>query len=107
MSNPSEIFITENIFLVKDEESLKDKLLYDQLLSGINYLINNDFERLITLLYRIDVNEQKLKVMLRENESEDAAKIIAGLIIDRQVEKIRSRKNSDTTNADIPEDEKW
>ncbi len=73
----------------------------------INDLIQNDFESLINLLYRIDVSEKKLKQLLSENRSEDAGKIIAQLIIERQSEKIRSRqKNRDQDNI-IDENERW
>ena len=36
----------------------------DQLAEYINHLINHDFDKLITYLYRIDVSEQKLKLLL-------------------------------------------
>ena len=74
---------------------------------AINDMINTNFERLISLLYRIDVHEEKLKSLLRQNESEDAGKIIASLIISRQLEKIRSRKENKAAQDDIPENDKW
>ena len=54
----------------------------DQLAEYINHLINHDFDKLITYLYRIDVSEQKLKLRRHENQQEDAAHIIAALIIE-------------------------
>lgn len=83
-------------------EELKMKL------SGyINEMISTDFERLLSLLYRIDVNEQKLKSMLQEYKGEDAGKIIAALIIERQRQKLESRKKSRTDPGKIDEEEKW
>jgi hypothetical protein len=107
MSKSRSSFITEDVFKISDEQSLRDSLLFNELVAGINDMINTNFERLISLLYRIDVNEEKLKSLLRQNESEDAGKIIATLIINRQLDKIRSRKENKTTPDDIPEDEKW
>ena len=49
----------------------------------INYLINHDFDQLIQLLYRIDVDETKLKTALR-NTQRDAAEVIAEMIIERE-----------------------
>jgi hypothetical protein len=107
MSTSGNPFITEDVFKISDEQSLRDGLLFNELVAGINDMINTNFERLISLLYRIDVNEEKLKSLLRQNESEDAGRIIATLIINRQLDKIRSRKENKTAPDDIPEDEKW
>lgn len=74
----------------------------------INYLLVHDFDKLISLLYRIDVNEKKLKEQLQANNTEDAGKIIAALVIERQLQKIKSRKEFTAGNNDIPDDEeKW
>jgi hypothetical protein len=73
----------------------------------INQLIETDFHRLISLLYRIDVNEEKLKKLLKDNEKADAGLIIADLIIERQLEKIKSREQFKQKDNDKGEDEKW
>ena len=82
--------------------------LRDQLAGHINHLIKNDFDKLIAYLYRIDVSEQKLKLMLQQFPQEDAGNIIASLIIERQEQKIKLREqNKPGTGTDIPEMEKW
>lgn len=58
----------------------------------INKLIVNDFQRLITILYRVDVDELKLKRLLKENAENNAGEIIANLIIEREIQKIETRK---------------
>ncbi len=73
----------------------------------INRLILSDFSKLVQLLYRVDVSEKKLKQILQEHPNEDAAVIIAQLIIERQQQKAESRKKYNTPPNDIPEDEKW
>lgn len=78
------------------------------LIAYINDLIANDFNRLLNLLYRVDVNEQKLKTMLRENPETDPGKLITIMLIERQLEKIRSR--NDSQNEKSPgdsEEETW
>ncbi len=54
--------------------------------------LQHDFEGLIRLLYRVDVDEEKLKFFLREKTGEDASQIIADLIIERQVRKWEFRQ---------------
>lgn len=86
--------------------SVKEEELINQLAAYINSLINNNFQHLIRLLYRIDINEHKLKTLLKENQGEDAGRIIAKMIVDRQVQKIKTRSSFPSAN-DIPDDEKW
>ena len=81
--------------------------IHAQLSAYINMLIKDDFDKLITYLYRIDVNEQKLKILLQENPQEDAGNLIATLIIARQQQKIKSRQKFTQRESDIDEEEKW
>lgn len=81
--------------------------LKEQLTQYINQLINTDFEKLIFYLYRIDVHEEKMKQLLQAHEGEHAAALIAGLIIDRQVQKIKTRAGFTTTSADEDGEERW
>jgi hypothetical protein len=59
--------------------------LEEKLSASINQLIQNNFEKLVSLLYRIDVSEKKLKNLLQDHANENAGKIIAQLIIERLV----------------------
>ncbi|RTL58257.1 MAG: hypothetical protein EKK37_07925 [Sphingobacteriales bacterium] len=86
--------------------SVSEEELINQLAAYINSLINNNFQQLIRHLYRIDINEGKLKTLLKENQGEDAGRIIAKMIIDRQIQKIKIRSSFPSAN-DIPGDEKW
>ena len=58
------------------------------------------------IIYRIDVDEQKLKEILRINRQTDAATIIAELLIERQKEKIKI-KQAFKPNNNIAEEDKW
>ena len=80
--------------------------LKQKLSSHINHLINHDFEKLVFYLYRIDVNESKMKRLLVQQDGENASVLIADLIIERQLQKIESRKNT-STDKNIPDEEKW
>ena len=77
------------------------------LINRINELIQSDFQQLILVLYRVDVNEDKLKYLLKENSEENAAIIIADLLIERQSQKIISRQQFNKRDNEIDENEKW
>ena len=81
--------------------------LFRSLTDKINDLINTDFNQLIRVLYRIDVSEARLKFLLKENKDTDAAKIIAQLIIERQLRKIKFRRENQQRDNQIDEEEKW
>lgn len=81
--------------------------LRKQLQAVVSRMITGDFQQLLNILYRIDVNERKLKYLLQENVGEDAGVIIADLIIERQLEKIKLRRQFSQPGQDISEDEKW
>jgi len=98
--------INKNIPVVLPVELSLDELQV-QLASYINQLIQNSFQKLISLLYRIDVSETKLKQLLQQYPGEDAGKIIAGMIIERQLEKINSRRQFKQPDDNFTEEEKW
>ncbi len=58
------------------------------------------------MLYRLDISEEKLRTSLDAGTGEPAGTMIATMIIERQLQKIESRKRY-KMEGDIPEDEKW
>ena len=85
-----------------------EEALEAALAEKINALIEGNFDRLLQLLYRIDINEYRLRRLLVENEGEDAGMIIARLIVQRQWEKIESRrKYRQDTDAGADGEERW
>ena len=108
MGNDNEI-----INLIKKELSidLPENIVLNELaiiLSAyINELVQTDFQKLVFILYRIDVNETKLKKILKQNPGEDSGRIIADLIIERQLQKIKSRQQFSQRDNNIDENEKW
>ena len=70
-------------------DTVGDTDLRGRVVARINDLISKDFNRLIHILYRIDVDEQKLKQALRSKPDRDAAEIICDLLVERQAAKRR------------------
>lgn len=61
------------------------------LIERIWFMMNNEYERLLQILIRIDVNEVKLKKAFKENGFEDMPLLIADLVIERQTIKAQMR----------------
>ena len=99
----------EIIHIINDSFSLQsnENNFVDFLTDKINFLIVNDFNKLIYILYRADINEQKLNKLLAENRKEDAGKIIAALFIQRHLEKIKSRQENKFNAGNDSLEERW
>ena len=107
MNKENQLSISDKIINITNSIQQKpSEEIISQLISFINDLINKDFNALIQLLYRIDVNEKKLKDLLKQNENADAALIITELIISRQLQKTESKKQFDQ-KAKTDGDDSW
>jgi hypothetical protein len=86
--------------------AIEEAEMQEQLIQYINHLLVYDFNKLVQILYRVDVSEQKLKELLKANAQTDASTIIAALLIQRQVEKIKT-KEAFKPNDNITGEDKW
>ena len=82
-------------------ENYSNQDLESKLAIYINELIDKDFNKLVNLLYRIDISEQKLKIALQnEDKTISSGKTIAKLIIERQLQKLEFRKKFSKKNIE-------
>ena len=86
---------------------MSEAQLLEQLSFFVDDLIRNDFQKLLTILYKVDVNENKLKQLLQERGGENAAGIIAALILERQIQKMQTRKTYGKSSPETDGAEKW
>lgn len=81
--------------LLPAEHTGSYEALKKQLTEVIRFLLHQDFERLIGILYRIDVSEKAFKEILASPDPRTHAEQIAELVIERQVQKVLFRKKYD------------
>ncbi|MBC7651077.1 MAG: hypothetical protein H7101_04945 [Deinococcales bacterium] len=102
--------IDYNVALQQDLEKETGIILTNnfrvELAAFVNQLITTDFEKLVFLLYRIDVRETDIKQLLALPSSSNAGELIADAIIARQEEKIVTRKQF-IQPTNIAEEDKW
>ncbi len=85
-----------------------ENFLHRILAEKINVLIGSDFNQLVYLLYRADVDEQRLKTILKSNPDTNAGVIIATLVMERLQQKVLSKKQYSNKPPDnINDDERW
>lgn len=80
------IFNDDGLEQCNNYEQLKESLT-----SRIIFLLLNEMEKLLHILYRIDVNEKKVKEAFAQNNPKNIAPILAELIIERETQKVISR----------------
>lgn len=68
----------------------KDQIFYS-LKNLINHLLDHDMEKLLQGLYRIDINENKLKAILHDEAPEHIAESLTRLILERVHQKALTR----------------
>jgi hypothetical protein len=55
-------------------------------------LLERNVERLLSILYRVDLNQKKLDEIFLNGTKEEIAEKIAAAVIERQLQKIETRK---------------
>jgi len=84
-----------------------EQLNRQDLVNTINDLILHDFEKLVFVLYRIDVNEAKIKSLLATKTDTNAAELIADAIVERINQKKAAKELFKQHQHSASEEEKW
>lgn len=95
----------DQLLAINSAEAFREKR--GALVQLINDWILNDFDQLLQWLYRIDISENRIRHLLKTQPGTDAAEMIADLIIERQLEKIKSRELYNRRDSDISDEERW
>ena len=83
--------IDGNLLPVVTNRDEKFQAFRNLLIARIEELAEKNMDKLMWLLYRVDVSERKLHATLKETPPEKFAPVIADMIIERQIQKIKSR----------------
>lgn len=82
-----------NKTLTQSEKEIDWETIQVHLSVYINDLITTDFNKLMSILYQIDVSEVKIRKALTNNHGQhNAGEILADFIIERQKQKIHFRR---------------
>lgn len=78
-------------FDLAENELVSEEKILEALALRVAALMDKNPDQLFSMLYRLDIDENKIKMALRES---DVSKKIALLIYERQLQKIISRKEN-------------
>jgi len=65
--------------------------LYDQLRVHVVDLLNKNTQKLYSLLYQIDLSENKIRNIYEDNPEKELSEIVSELILDRELKKVVTR----------------
>ncbi len=89
----SELIVRD--FNLETDKELIDIVHLDELQEKLEkivaYLLDNDFERLLNAMYRLDIDEEKFKMAITGLNGNSISKEIAELIIKREIRKLKTR----------------
>jgi len=84
-------FFQLEIILVGNKQNAYEEL-YGQIFPHIKALSSDNYQKLLSLLYRIDISEDQLKNESNKNPNQTFEEIITHLIIKRCLQKVVLRK---------------
>ena len=74
------------------EQEITEAAIREKMIRAFSWLLDNDISKMMQILYRADVNEEKLKSLLVSRSTLPSAEIIADEYISRQKQKVETRK---------------
>ncbi len=79
-------------WLIDKHSEEKDGELLQQLTESIAKMLEQDQDLLLSSLYRMDVSEEKIRRLLESSGERDIATGLAELVLERQMESMRTRE---------------
>lgn len=90
-------------FEVETSGELTIESLVKLLSVRIRELLDRNLEKLVSIMYRIDLNQSKVDKIFENISKDDIAYQLAVLIIERQIEKVRTRRLYKSRGGQIEE----
>lgn len=81
----------EETMLIPAGEGIDRTVIRDKLALLIAHLMQSNFEKLCQAMYRLDVPESRFDRAMNENPVEEIPYAIADLVIEREMQKVRTR----------------
>ncbi len=92
-SEPREVYsIISSNFDLASGNIVSFEEIHRVLTERIHELLEKNLEKLIFILYRIDVGQKKTDEIFNNPSKEEIASLLATAVIDRQLEKVKTRR---------------
>ena len=82
--------------------ALEDRAaILEALAHRVRHLLDRDFDRLLSAMYLLDVSEERFSSALAGGDRQSASEKLAGIILDREIEKMTSRERYSRGSGDL------
>ncbi len=101
MDNLTQSDVKDLVFLIdkdfglerkQEEDAFNYQAVINWLQREIQILLNKDLQKLLNILYRIDISEDKTKEVLAMSNHDQMAEMFTKLIVQRELQKVETRK---------------
>lgn len=90
--------LDEDSVQLKDYQGNLFEALFDVVYPIINKLITNNYQQFLNTLYRIDVNELKLKQEMAKVDANQYSEVVTRLVLQKELQKVIIRNIYSTKN---------
>jgi hypothetical protein len=84
--------IGENTSLIPKPDAASIEEFRKYLTEKLKFLLDEKFDTLVNILYRIDISEKKLSGLFSGDNREFIPNVLADMIIERELQKVNLRK---------------
>ena len=91
-NNETTALILRDFELDEPKTALTEQELLEYLAEAIGYMIEHKLDFLLSLLYRLDVSEQKINYALLPGNEDDANIALAKLVLERQKLRVATKR---------------
>ncbi|NOS86280.1 MAG: hypothetical protein HOP31_14160 [Ignavibacteria bacterium] len=96
-SDSQQVFdIVSGNFELQNQDNISFEELHFILSQRIGELLEKNVEKLIHILYRIDVNQRKTDDIFNNPSKEEIVLLLTDAVIERQIEKVQTRRKYKT-----------
>ena len=87
-----DFLISDNNSLIPSTDIASLEEFKKYLTEKLKFLLDNKFDMLVNVLYKIDISEKKLSQLFSGKNRDSIPATLADLIIERQLQKVKLRK---------------
>jgi len=99
--------LSEFFDIESPEQEAPEDVLFDRLADHIEWLLGHNKDFLLSLLYRLDVQESKINFALLPGNPIPPHIGLAQLIIERQIQRVKTKKEYSSKKFQDPDIEQW
>ena len=92
VNNSLDQILSTQLFSIESTEEINSEKLFEAIHQRVTYLLEYQPELLFSYLYRLDVEESKVRFIIETSQVSDKVEALSGLILDRQMMRYKTKQ---------------